>query len=220
MPQVLTEARRPGEAIMSEATFHRSRENVTIAPEQTIEANSLLGRIAVAADVVATPSAGSGNTGNATIAMGSPAVTSKVKDGRYKGIAITATTVRWEDPDGKEIGTSTHAAEFSKGGVKFTITAGGNANVAGDEFYVDVAADAEDFHYVAFDPTASDGSESPVAYSIYPVETGESETKGAAVIAREAELNGHCIAWPDGITDAQKRNAEQALADQQIIVRN
>lgn len=217
---VLTEGRRPGEAILSEATFHRSRENVKIPAEKTIEPNSLVGAVAVVADVVATPSARAGNTGNATIAMGSPAVTTKVKDGRYKGIAITATTVRWEGPDGKEIGTSTHGAEFSKGGVKFTITAGGNANVAGDEFYVDVAADSEDFAYVPFDPAGTDGSEIPVAYSIYGVKTVENETKKTAVIAREAELNGNCIAWPAGITTAQKKNAEQALAERQIIVRN
>jgi hypothetical protein len=101
MPQVLNESRRPGEAIMSEATFHRSRENVTIPAETTVEANALLGRTAIVADVVATPSAADGNVASSgTIAMGTPAVTSKVKDGRYKGIAVTATTVRWEDPDG------------------------------------------------------------------------------------------------------------------------
>jgi hypothetical protein len=220
MPQVLNESRRPGEAIMSEATFHRSRENVTIPAETTVEANALLGRTAVAADVVATASAKAENTGNATIAMGSPAVTSKVKDGQYKGIAVDATHVRWEDPDGKEIGTSVHATEFAKGGVKFTITAGGSANAAGDEFYIDVAADAEDFAYVPYNPTGTDGSEIPVAYSIYPVVTGEDETKATAVIAREAELNGNRIAWPEGITLAQRKNAEEALAERQIIVRN
>lgn len=216
---VLTENARPGEAIMSEGMRSISRENVVIAAEQSISANGLLAKKASVADVVATPSAASGNTGNATIAMGSPAVTSKVKDGRYKGIAVTATTVRWEDPSGKEIGTSTHGAEFSKGGVKFTITAGGNANVAGDEFYIDVAADAEDFEWVAFDQDGTDGSEIPAAYSIYAVETGVGETKETAAIVRLAELNGNCIAWPEDIDAGERANAIQALAEHNIIVR-
>ncbi|TIR24024.1 MAG: head decoration protein [Mesorhizobium sp.] len=220
MPQVLTEGRRPGEAIMSEAEFHRSRDNVTIAFSQTIEPNSLLGQVAVPADVVATPSAAAGNTGNATIAMGAQAVTSKVKDGRYKGIATDATHVHWEDPDGNEIGTSTHGAAFSKGGVKFTITAGGVANVAGDEYYVDVAADGEDFQYVAYNPAGVDGSEVPVAYSIYGTTTPADKTASLAAITRSAQINGNCVAWPAGITSAQKANAAQALAKTGIIVRN
>ncbi|WP_378952082.1 head decoration protein [Mesorhizobium sp. ANAO-SY3R2] len=220
MGTVLTEGRRPGEAIMSEAEFHRSRDNVVIAFSQDIEPNALLAKLAVAAGVVASPSAKAGNAGNATIAMGvAPATTSKVKDGRYKGIAQTATTARWEDPSGKEIGTSTHGAEFNKGGVKFTITAGGTANVAGDEFYVDVAADAEDFQYVDFNPAGTDGSEIPVAYSIYAVKTPADQTAKTAVISRSAQLNGNCIAWPDSITAAQKANAVQALEERGIIVR-
>jgi hypothetical protein len=220
MSQVLTQGRRPGEAIMSEAEFHRSRDNITIGASQTIEPNSLLAKLAVVADVTATASAAAGNTGNATIAMSDPAVTAKAKDGRYKGIATDATHVAWEDPDGKAIGSSTHGAAFSKGGISLTITAGATANVAGDEFYVDVAADAGDFQYVAFNPAGTDGSEVPAAYSIYGATTGAGETVALAAITRSAQLNGNCIAWPDSITAAQKADAEQALAALGIIVRN
>ncbi|ABE63179.1 conserved hypothetical protein [Nitrobacter hamburgensis X14] len=214
----LNEGRHPGEAVMTEANGNRSRESLTIAAEQTIEANTILAKRAVAADVVATPSAAVGNTASAgTVAMGTPPVTSKVKDGRYKGIAVTATTVSWEDPDGKEIGVSTHGTEFSKGGVKFTITAGGSANVAGDEFYIDVAADAEDFEHIAY--AVADGL--PIGgIAIYPATTGASETAKIAAIVRDAEVNGHCIAWPAGITAAQKADATQELAAIGIIVRN
>lgn len=216
----LHEGRRPGEFLLSEANFHRSRDNVTVASEQSIEPGAVLAKLAVAAGVVATPSAASGNTGNATIAMGVPAVTSKVKDGRYKGICVTATTVRWEDPSGKEIGVSTHGAEFAKGGVRFTVTAGGNANVAGDEFYIEVAADSEDFHYVAFHQDGTDGSEEPAAIALYGVTTAAGETARISVIARDAEVNGNCLAFPDDITAAERVNVEQALADRGIIVRN
>lgn len=220
MATVLSEGRHPGEFIINEDPGTRSREAVKVAASQTIEANSVLAKLAVIGDIVATPSAAAGNTGDATITMGTPAVSSKVKDGRYKGIAITATTVRWEDPDGKEVGTSTHGAEFAKGGVKFTITAGGNANVAGDEFYVDVAADAEDFEWVAFNPAGTDGSEVPAGIAIYPAKTGAGEAEKIAAIVRGCEANGNCIAWPTGITAGQKANAEQALGALGIIVRN
>lgn len=211
------EGRHPGEAVMREANGTRSRESLNIAAEQTIEANSILAKRAVVADVVATPSAAVGNSGDATIAMDATAVTSKVKDGQYKGIAVDATHVRWEDPTGKEIGTSTHGALFAKGGIRVMITAGGVANVAGDEFYVDVAADFEDFEHVAFDPTAGE----PIAgVAIYPATTGVGETVKIAAIARDAEVNGNCIAWPAGITAEQKANATQELASLGIIVRN
>lgn len=213
----LNEGRHPGEFVMTEANGSRSRESLTVAAEQTIEANSILAKRAVVADVVATPSAAAGNTGNATIAMGDPAVTSKVKDGQYKGIATDATHVAWEDPTGKKIGISTHGAVFAKGGISLTITAGGIANVAGDEFYVEVAADFGDFQHVAFDPTAGE----PIAgITIYPATTGIGETTKVAGIVRDAEVNGNCVAWPASITAEQKANAAQELAALGIIVRN
>lgn len=215
-----TEGRHPGEFIISEANFHRSRDAVIIGAEQGFEPGTVLAKLAKVSGVVATPSALAGNTGTATIAAGAPAVTTKVKDGRYKGIAVTATTVRWEDPAGKEIGTSTHGTEFAKGGVKFTITAGGTANVAGDEFYIDVAVDAEDVEFVAFDPTGTDGSEVPAGIAIYGATTGAGETTTISAIVRDAEANGHCIAWPSGITPSAKADAVQALAALGIIVRN
>ena len=151
--------------------------------------------------------------------MASPAVTTKVKDGRYIGICSAATKVDWQDPDGIAIGVSTHGALFAKGGIRLTITAGGTPNVVGDTFYVDVAADAVDFQHVAFNQDGTDGSERPVAYSIYAVATGSGETKETAAIVRMAELNGNCIAWPSDIDAGEKANAIQALAENNIIVR-
>jgi len=214
---VLHEGRHPGEFIINEDPGTRSREAMKIASSQTIVAGAILAASAVAADVVATATAASANTGNATIAMGNPAVTGKVKDGRYKGIATGATTVAWEDPDGKKIGISTHGAAFTKGGISLTITAGGSANVAGDEFYVDVEANADDYEHVAYDP---DGGLPVSGIAIYGAVTGATETADIAAIARNAEVNGNCIAWPTGITTAEKADAIQALAALGIIVRN
>ncbi len=214
----LNEGRRPGEFVMSEANGQRSRESLVIAASQTIEANSILQKQAVVANVVATASADADNTASSgTIAMETPAVTADAKDGRYIGVATAATKVEWTDPAGIKIGTSTHGAAFTKGGISVKITAGGTPNVAGDRFYVDVAVDAEDIQHVAYDPD----SDLPIAgIAIYGATTGSGQTAKVAGIVRDAEANGHCIAWPSGITDAQKADATQALEALGIIVRN
>ena len=212
----LHEGRHPGEFVMTEARGMRSRESLLIAASQAIEANGILARRAIVADVTVTASAAAGNTGGATIAMGDPATTTKVKDGRYRGIATGATSVSWEDPEGKNLGTSTHGQPFSKGGINVTISADGTATTAGDEFHVDVAADGEDFEHIACTP----GDGLPIAgIAIYKASTGAAETTKIAAIVRDAEVNGHCIAWPEGITNAQKADAVQELAALGIIIR-
>lgn len=216
---VFIEGRYAAEFVLSEGPKNFSRDNLKIAESQTIVPGGVLGRRATPGSVVATPSAAGTNTGNATIAMTAPEVTSKVKDGRYKGIAITATTVRWEDPSGKEIGVSTHGQALAKGGIKFTITAGGIANVAGDEFFVDVAADATDFEYGAHDPAAVDGFELAAAVALYAAKTGVGESARIAGITRLSEVNGNILTWKTGITAGQKADGIQALADRGIVVR-
>jgi hypothetical protein len=217
---VLTEGRYPGEAIMTEGADQYSRDNLKVAASQTIVANSLLARKAVASGVTVTvsdPAAGRG-----ALTMADPAVSSKVKDGVYKavctGVASNSGTFRVEDPNGVHIGNATVGTPFNKE-IKFTIADGGTDFALGDEFLITVAADDADFEYVAYDPTATDGAETPVAYSIYPVTTGVGVTKKTAGITRHAQLNGNCIAWPAGITSAQKVDAVQALAAVGIIVR-
>ncbi len=215
---VLTEGVRWGAAIMSEATFHRSRENAKVPASQTVLINGLVGRVARPADVASSAAAVAGNTGNATIALANPAVTSKAKDGVYRGVALTATTVRWEGPDGIEIGQSTHGVAFNKE-IKFTITAGGTPNVAGDAFEITIAAEAPDFDVVPFNPVGTDGSKEPYGYSPYGAVTGAGQTKQIALLVRSCELNGNCINWPAGITASQKQDAIEALEKRGIIVR-
>lgn len=217
---VFTEGRHPVAFILSEAPGQLSRDAILIGESQTIEPGQLLGARAIVAGTVAAASAASGNTGTATIAMGAPAVTSKVKNGRYKGVAVTATTVRWEDPDGIEIGVSTHGAAFSKGGIKLTITAGGTANVANEEFYVDVARESDDVEYVAFDQDGTDGSEVAAAIACYPAETGAGESAKITGFMRHGEVNGHELALPAGITAAETAKAYSDLATLGVIVRN
>lgn len=215
----LTETIHAGAYIVSEANGFRSREAVKIPASQTILPGTILGKVATVADVVATASAAAANTGNATIAMDATPVTSKVKGGRYKGIALTATTVRWEDPDGNEIGTSTHGSLFAKGGIRVTITAGGVANVAGDEFYVDVIAEAEDFTYPALTLAGTDGSEVPSAIAFSKVTTGVGETALITAHLRDCEVRLSDLTFPSGATANQKDAIVAALAALGIIAR-
>lgn len=216
----LNEGRHPGEAILSEAEFLRSRSEVTAAASQTIQPNGLLAKKAVAAGVVVTQAFA--GTGNGVLTVASPAVSSKVKDGAYTATLVTAAanggTFRVDDPNGKTIGNATVGQAFDKE-IKFTIADGATDFALGDLFTITVAADAEDYQFVAFNPDGTDGSETPVAYSIYGVTTGVGETKKTAVIDTSAQLNGHCIAWPDAISDAKKADAIQALNAVGIKVR-
>lgn len=219
----VTEGRHAGEFLLSEANFHRSRENATIAFSQILLAGTVLAKIAVVAGVVATAAADAGNTaGSGALTLANPAVSSKVKDGVYAIIctepATNGGTFEVFDPSGKSIGKATVGQAFNKE-IKFTI-ADATDFVAGDRFTVTVEADAEDFQYVALNPAGTDGSEVAVAIAIYGVTTPADATAAIAIIARDAEVNGHQIEWPAGITAGQKADAAQALQARGIIIRN
>jgi hypothetical protein len=220
---IFHEGRHLGEAILSEAEFGYSRDNLTIAASQTIEACSLLCRVEAAAGVTSTVTPRSGNTGNGVLTMATPAVTSDVKEGRYT-VTITAAAANAgsfsvEGPDGTIVGEGTVAVAFAHQ-VKFTLADGGTDFVVGDQIYIDVdAAPGTGTQYAAWNPTATDSSQTPVAMAIYPAVTGSDETLQIAGITRQSQLNINCIAWPDGVTDAQKSAASDALRRVGIILR-
>lgn len=209
---VFTEARHAGEAILSEANGHRSREGVILGGK--VAACSLLALLATVGAVSATAAAAAGNTGNGAITVASPAVTAKAKNGEYSLIFTGATTFDVEDPDGKKIGSGTSGTAFSKE-IKFTLAAGSTANVAGDRYTITVAVETGDLEAVPFNPAGTDGSEKPTAMAIHPGESGEK----IAAIVRDAELNVNCIEWPAGITADQKAAAITNLRIAGIIAR-
>lgn len=219
---VLTEGRYPGEAIISEGAHNYSRDNLKVAASQTVEPNSLVAAKVVSAGITVSAEASAGNAGNGAITMASPAVSSKVKDGVYRAVCTVAAanggTFRVEDPSGVQIGNATVGTAFNKE-VKFTIADGATDFAVGDAFDITVHADESSFEYVAFDPSGTDGAEIPVAYAIYGATTGAGETAEIAGITRHAQLNGKCIAWPEGITSAEKVDAVQSLAERSIVVR-
>lgn len=223
MATVFTEARHAGEFIMSEASGKRSRENVTIAAQQTVAPGSLLAFLALEDGLRITDEADDGNTGKGTLTLAEPATSSKVKHGTYVIECITksagAGTFRVEDPTGKEIGNATVGVPFNKE-IKFTIADGDPDFEVGDKFYVHVVAESPgDYEAVAFDPTDTDGAEVPSAVAIYPAVTGVDETVEIAALVRDCEVNGNILVWPTGATAAQKEAAIASLQAKGIIVR-
>lgn len=217
---VFTEGRHAAEFLMYEQGITFSRDNISIAESQTLVPGQVLGAKVKLADATAVASADAGNTASSgTIAMDATPLTSSAKNGRYVGVASAATKVDWTDPDGQQIGVSTHGSLFNKGGIRLTITAGGTPNVVGDTFYVDVGVEKEDLEYVAYDQDGTDGSQIAVAIPLYPATTGVGETVKISAVTRAAEVNGNLITWPDDITDAEKALAISQLADVGIIVR-
>ncbi len=220
MSTVLTQGIAPGEFIMSEAGWHRSREGIAIPASQTVLPGGLLAAKAVPANV--TQAQSRSGTGDGVLTFSSPATSALVKPGRYKvtftGTGATA-PFNVEAPDGSQIGNGAVGTAFNKE-VKFTVADGAADFVAGDQIFLDIAVDQTDYEYVPWAPAATDGTENVAAIAIYGVVTGVGETKKIAAIVREAEVNGHCLTLPEGVTAAQLAKAYNDLALRQIIVRN
>ncbi|PWE52285.1 head decoration protein [Metarhizobium album] len=217
---ILTEGRHAGEFILSEGAAGYSRDNLKIAISQTIVPGQVLGAKVTVADATAVASADAGNTASSgTIAMDATPLTSTAKNGRYVGVASAATKVDWTDPEGQQIGVSTHGTLFNKGGVRFTITAGGTPNVVGDTWYVDVGVEPGDIQYVAYNQDGTDGSQFAKAIAYDGIVTGSGATGKVAGITRLAQVKGVALTWPGDITAAEKALGISQLAAQGIIVR-
>lgn len=219
MSKVFNEPRHTGEFIMSEANSHRSREGVTIGENQTIEPGTILALLAQDGDVTTSVSAGTGNTGNGALVMATPAISSKAKNGTYIVIATSDTVFAVSSPTGANLGNAIVGTAFNKE-IKFTINAGATAFIAGDSFDIAVGVETpSDYHAVAYDPDGQDGSEKAAAIAIYPAVTGAGETDKIAAMFRDAEVNGTCLAWPEGVTAEQQAAAVADLEAVGIIVR-
>lgn len=212
------EARHAGEFIISEADGHRSRDNVTIALNQTIIAGAILGATEVVAALTASVVVPAGNTGNGVATLANPAVSNVAQDGDYILTATDATHFSVQTPDGHEIGPLTVGQAFNKD-VKLTIAAGGVAFVAGDSLIVRVGVEPGDLQYSALNPAANDGTQKAAAVAIYAVTTDGVNTAQIAVIDNDAELNGQCLTWPAGITAPQKAEAMVQLRKLGVKIR-
>ncbi len=146
-----------------------------------------------------------GNTGNGTI--GTLSVGAAPKVGVYKAIATSSTSFTVTDPEGGNVGTATVGSAFSTGGqIGFTITAGGTAFVAGDEF--DITVSDATGGYIECVKTAVDGSQNPVAILADDADaSGGPVTTGGYVMG---EFNGNALTFDPSWTLAQLVSAARA----------
>ena len=137
---ILTEAPRPGEAIISQAPGTRSREAIAVMASQTLLANQVIGRTASAATVAAAVAA-AGNTGNGVLTLAGTPFTAAVQPGAYRVTFIEPVTNLGtfivESPEGLIVGRGVVGAAYS-GHVAFTIADGATDFVAGDTFTITV----------------------------------------------------------------------------------
>jgi hypothetical protein len=215
MTNTITEGRRTGEYLVSEAAGDRSREQGTALSGQTFKAGHVLGKVTKGA---ATPAAVAGNTASSgTIA--SAAVGAGAKAGVYKATCIepgsNAGKFMVQDPDGIEVGVATVAVEFTGGGLTFTITDATDF-VSGDSFTITVAAGSGKFK--EWNPDNTDGSEVACAISYSNVDASAAD-KRFVYTARDSEVNGLVLEYFTGVDDNDKALAKSQLAAAGIIVR-
>lgn len=204
MPFVI-EQNRTAEFLLSEAHGQRSRENAILGPTTVpLQAGQLLA-LSGAGTATAAPKAG-GNTGNGTVSA--VTIKSSAKSGVYRAIFTTATKFTVVDPEGHDLVDGRTGTAYATD-LGFTITAGGTAFVADDEFVITVAPAMG--IYAAYDPTkAATAPASAVLYDNVPANTASNYV---VVIRRDAELSADLLVGLDATSRA-------ALVDQGLIVRD
>lgn len=213
----LNEAAHPFTFLISEdsdGAGFLSLDEAVIAASQTIVVGQILSRQAVPASVTASVAAAAENTGNGTIALADPAVDANAVGGDYKVVMTSATAFEVFDPAGVIVAKGVAGTAFAKQ-VKFTLTAGGTALVAGDLFTISVNVQpATDDSYVAWAPgkTAS-------AIAGFPVVTAAGETKRITVVNAHAVVRLADLTFGGSPTQADKDQAMRDLSAKLIKFR-
>jgi hypothetical protein len=222
---VFTEAQHPFDGLL-ENEHQLSIDEVTIAPSQTIVVGALLGAVGVVADMSATPGApvlGPGSSGDGVLTMDATApIRSDAINGVYQvefsGSGATA-TFNLIDPNGVDVGAGAVGTTFS-GPLKFEIAddAAHHYNL-GDVIPITVVRPLYGEQFEAWSPTATDGSQVPVAIACYPATTGAAQTVKIAALRRNGSWRASAINWPNDATTAQREFAQQQLLERKIVLR-
>lgn len=157
------------------------------------------------------------NTGNGALTLANPAYTSAAKPGVYTITMLTEKAnggeFEVEGPNGAIVGAGKVGTAFTKQ-VRFTIADGATDFVPGDQFTlkVGIVPGENDGKIVAWDPTASNGSQiiCGVCLKDCVAADGEDLPGGVLYSRRLAVLNAGAIVWPAGLS---VNDAARALAD-------
>jgi hypothetical protein len=221
---VLTEGLHAGAFIVSEDEGWFSRDQVTVALSQTLNAGHVIGKIGTPASETSSVTADAGNTGNGvfTLDVTNPVAASAI-NGTYRVVCIAAATnsgtFEVVDPNGVEIGRVVVAATFNNQ-IKFVIADGATDFVVGDAFSVLVGRETgTDEQIKEWNPANTDGSQVVRGILVWPITTDGSNTKTAAIIARHAEVRLTDLTFGGSPTAAQKADAIEQLRKIGIICR-
>jgi hypothetical protein len=214
-----TEAQHPMDGLL-EALHQLSIDEVIIGASQTVLVGMLIGAVGVPADMTLTGAAAAGNVGTSTI--GSITGSSTSQNGIYT-ITLLATSstgaIEVGRPDGTVDGIGKIGTAYT-GGVNFTITAAGTPTV-GDEFTITVVRpfDEGGETFSAWNPTATDGSQTPIGIALYPATTASGQTAKISALRRDGAFRLSAVNFASGATAAQKAFAQQQLAAKNIVLR-
>lgn len=180
--------------LLHEAPGQRSRENGIISNSGAIIASgTVLTKVDAGTAAFALIAGATGNPTSGAIAVGVAA-----KPGVYRGQFTAATKFDIEDPDGVKVGNGTLGSAFNKGGLTFTLTAGGTAAVAGDEFTITVAEGSG--KYIPYTANGAAGEAVAILYEATDTSTGDVKR---VVIEVDAEVNRFELTGLDALAEKQ-----------------
>ena len=209
---MLLETRHADGFIVSEIDTGRlSRDQGTLALGHKVPAGTVLGLIL--GTTAPPPQPLNANVGNGTFTT--IAVAGTAVPGAYVLTLTSPTAFSLAEPDGTLLAAGAVGTAYNAGGLSFTLNAGGTPFAAGDGFVIEVGG-----QYVAFDPTASDGSQTAVAIALNDTDASLVACN-IGVLARLAEINATEVVWgPNVTTTTQQLTALAQLAQKQIIARH
>lgn len=149
-----------------------------------------------------------GGTGNPTCSaitvdegvMGSAA---GVVGGTYTFTYIDATHFTGVDPFGVALPQGVDGTAYNAGGLVFTITAGGTASVAGDQFTITTYTGNDEWYPVS--ASAFDGTQNAAGILWSTTYVGGANPQSVAMVVRNCEVNDVDLCWPSTCTDDQQR---------------
>ena len=211
---ILTEGRHTAEFLVSEAEDNRSRETVTVASGQDLDAGAVLGKLTKRQAAAAIPT----NAGTGSGAMTALTFGPDVQVGSYV-IALTETSATAAftvtAPDGTSLPNGAVGTAYTSDHVNFTVANAGTMT-AGDYYILIVANGTEQVE--AWDPTAVDGTQDAYGILYAAVDASSAATAGVAIV-RNAQINSDELTWATTVTGGQKPTAINQLAAAGIIAR-
>jgi len=189
------------------ASLHPAKEygGVVVAQGQgVLPRGTIVGKKAVSLIDSITVTAGSSNTGNGTLTLGTNTLAAGLQAGDYVvTVASGATTFTVKDPKNQTVGSGGSIGSAFNDEIKFTITQGETAFVQGDVFTITVViSEGNDFYYI-WNSEASDGTQNIVGILGETVDTTSDDAKNYIYVSgefnRDALFAGTNVEVPAGV---------------------